>query len=472
VSRRTLLRAGAGAAALAVAWPLARRVALAAEEPPQRLIAAPGRWALVGSGQPETGVWAYGGTVPGPVIRAKQGTRLSVLAENRLDQPTTVHWHGIRLPNAMDGVPDLTQKPIAPGGAFAYAFDLPDAGTYWYHPHFRSAEQVGRGLAGALIVEEPAPPKVDRDLVWLIDDWRLTRDAAIADGFNDFHDMSHNGRIGNTVTLNGRVPETFAVRAGERLRLRLVNAANARIFGLEFAGHRPVVLTLDGQPVEPHEPEGGRVVLGPGMRVDLILDLAGRPGERFAINDMFYRGIEYKLLDLVYGPEAPLRERAPEPVAALERNTMPEPDLADAERHDVVFAGGMMGGMTGAMMGGRRMDMREMMRHGMAWAINGVAAGGHDMAPALTLKRGRTHVLAMTNGTAWHHPIHLHGHSFRVIARDGQPTRHREWQDTVLVAPRERVDIAFVADNPGDWMFHCHILEHQEGGMMSVFRVA
>ncbi|MGE5147314.1 MAG: multicopper oxidase family protein, partial [Candidatus Eiseniibacteriota bacterium] len=300
----------------------------------------------------------------------------------------------------------------------------------------------------------------------------LKRDASISGDFGNLHDAAHNGRIGNTVTLNGALAGQVAVRAGERLRLRLLNAANARIFGLEFAGHRPVVLTLDGQPVEPHEPEGGRVVLGPALRVDLILDCVGRSGARFAVNDLFYRGLEYKLLDLVYGPEPALRERAPGPVAALARNTMPEPDLAAAERHEVVFAGGMMGGMTGRMMGGQRMDMRTMMQHGMVWTINGVAAGGHDLAPALTLKRGRTHVLAMVNDTAWHHPIHLHGHSFRVVARNGQPTRYREWRDTVLVAPRERVDIAFVADNPGDWMFHCHILEHQEAGMMSVFRVA
>jgi FtsP/CotA-like multicopper oxidase with cupredoxin domain len=113
-----------------------------------------------------------------------------------------------------------------------------------------------------------------------------------------------------------------------------------------------------------------------------------------------------------------------------------------------------------------------MMRSGMAWAINGVVARGHVMEPLLTLRRGRSCVLAMHNDTAWHHPMHLHGHAFRVIARNGQPTRHLEWQDTVLMAPQERVDIAFVADNPGDWMFHCHILEHQAAGMMGVIRVA
>jgi FtsP/CotA-like multicopper oxidase with cupredoxin domain len=262
----------------------------------------------------------------------------------------------------------------------------------------------------------------------------------------------------------------FEVRAGERIRLRLINAANARIFALDFAGHAPRVVALDGQPVEPHAPAGGRLVLGPAMRVDVVIDMTGKPGERFAVNDTFYRGLEYRLLDLVYAAE-PLRDRPPEGPIALARNTMPEPDLKAAERHEVVFGGGMMGGMTAAMMDGHRASMREMMQHGMAWAINGIAAADHTPEPFLTLRRGSSHVLAMHNDTAWHHPMHLHGHAFRVISRDGEPTRYREWQDTVLLRPRERVEIAFVADNPGDWMFHCHILEHQAAGMMAVIRV-
>jgi FtsP/CotA-like multicopper oxidase with cupredoxin domain len=129
--------------------------------------------------------------------------------------------------------------------------------------------------------------------------------------------------------------------------------------------------------------------------------------------------------------------------------------------------------MISATVAGQIMDLREMMRHGMAWAINGVAvAGGHLHHPLLTLQQGRSYVLALRNDTAWHHPMHLHGHAFRVIARNGQATARREWQDTVLLGPRESADIAFVADNPGDWMFHCHILEHQEGGMMGTIRVA
>ncbi|ASY65688.1 Multicopper oxidase (plasmid) [Sinorhizobium sojae CCBAU 05684] len=276
----------------------------------------------------------------------------------------------------------------------------------------------------------------------------------------------------------------------ERIRLRLINAANARIFSLDFAGHEPIVIALDGQPVTPHAPDEGLVVLGPAMRVDLIIDMNGKTGSRASVTDQFYEGLEYKLVDLVYG-DTPLRERAPEWPIALPANALPEPDLKSSRRHEVVFTGGMMGemvaqdmsesmhgiGASGGMTGDSNSMMTGMMRmmnSSAAWFINGVAAdeASHDMRPALTLAKDKTHVIAMTNATAWHHPIHLHGHSFRVISRNGQPTRHREWQDTVLIAPREKVEVAFVADNPGDWMFHCHILEHHAGGMMAAFRVA
>ena len=466
VSRRAFMF---GATSLSMCAALAP-VSHAAGQVEFTLAARPGRAALAGPRYPETPVWSYNGSVPGPTLRVRQGDRIRVLVENGLGEETTIHWHGIRLPNAMDGVPHLTQKPIAPGETFLYEFDVPDAGTYWYHPHQRSYEQVGRGLAGALIVEEREPIEVDRDVTWLLDDWRLQSDASISEDFGNFHDVSHNGRLGNSVTINGRVPEAFGVRRGERLRLRLVNAANARIFGLEFRGHRPVVIAYDGQPVEPHAAPGGRVVIGPAMRVDLILDMAGRPGERFTVVDNFYQTQAYRLVNLVYDAE-PLRRHLPETPVALPPNTMPEPYIGSAERHDVTFGGGMMGGMMTAIMDGREVAMGEMMRQGIAWAVNGVAATGHVHEPLLTLERGRSCVLALDNDTAWHHPIHLHGHSFRVISRNGQPTRYREWQDTVMLDPRERAEIAFVADNPGDWMLHCHILEHQAAGMTGTIRV-
>lgn len=471
IRRREFLIAG-GAAALATALP---PVAGRASAQPQqrRLVAKATRVNITGAQYPDTSVWAYDGAIPGPEIRARQGERLRVEVENRLPQATTIHWHGVRVPNAMDGVPHLTQAPIEPEARFVYEFDAVDAGTFWYHPHERSFEQVGRGLYGALIIEEREAIAVDRDVTWVLGDWRLQPDAQLRDDFGSFFDISHNGRVGNTVTINGRVPDAFAVRSGERIRLRLINAANARIFGLDFRGHRSWIIALDGQPVEPHAPEGGRITLGPAMRADVILDCGGKPGERFQVVDDFYKSLAYRLVDLAYADAAPLRESPPETSIKLAPNPLTEPDLKSATRHGIEFAGGMMGGMAEVTYGGNRMSaMQLMMRHRMAWAVNGVVAQGHVHEPMITLDRGKSYVLDMVNDTAWHHPIHLHGHSFRVIARDGKATQHREWQDTVLMKPRERVEIAFVADNPGNWMIHCHVLEHQAGGMMGVIRVA
>jgi FtsP/CotA-like multicopper oxidase with cupredoxin domain len=475
INRRSLILGSTSfAAGAALSIPRGARSA-APQGPPKEfsLVAAPGRTSLVGPPHPDTDVWAYGNQVPGPEIRARQGEHIRVRVENQLPEKTTVHWHGVRVPNAMDGVPHLTQEPIGPGKSFVYEFDVPDAGTYWYHPHQHSTVQVGRGLCGALIVEEPRPIAVDRDLVWVLGDWRLLENAQISDDFDDRHDMAHNGRVGNTVTLNGKLPDSFAVRAGERVRLRLINAANARIFGLEFEGHHPMIIAYDGQAVTPHEPSGGRVVIGPAMRIDLVLDMVGKPGSRFMVTDRFYRGLEYRFVDLVYAAEL-LRERPLDAPMDLKPNALAEPDMRNAERQDVTFNGGMMGGMmmAGAGRGGGMMNMMEMMHSGKIWFINGVAATGHVHDPLLILKRGHSYVLALNNETAWHHPIHLHGHFFRVISRNGRPTQYREWHDTVLMAPREKVEIALVADNPGDWMFHCHILEHQAGGMMGVIRIS
>lgn len=442
-----------------------------------RLVARPARVPLVGSPHPDTDVWTYNGSVPGPIIRLRQGQRLRVEVTNRLSEETTIHWHGVRVPNAMDGVPHLTQKPIAPGETFTYEFAVPDAGTYWYHPHQRSHVQVERGLYGALIVDEPEPPAVDRDVEWILDDWRLERDASISADFDNFMDMSHAGRLGNTVTINGRIAETFAVAPGERIRLRLINAANARIFGLQFTGHAPQIIALDGQPVAPHAPEFDRLVLGPAQRADLILDCTGKPGERFTVLDTFYWRSRYKLVDLTYRTEEPLSRDAAGSVVRLPANPLSEPDLRATTRHEIVLGGGMMGGgmMRGGTMGGM---MGRGMMDGMTggngraiWTINGASATGHIHEPLLILERDKSYIFAIHNDTAFHHPMHLHGHVFRLLSRQGRPAPHREWLDTVLMAPNERIEIAFVADNPGDWMFHCHILEHQAAGMIGTVRV-
>ncbi len=456
--RRRFIQLAAGATASA----LLPRMA-AAQAAARRLRIAPATQSLVGEGNPATAVWAYDGTVPGPVLRYRQGERLRVEVENRLGVETTVHWHGIRLPNAMDGVPHLTQPPIAAnGGRFLYEFDLPDAGTYWYHPHLGSPEQVGRGLYGALVVEEREPPAVDRDVVWVLSDWRLDREARIAGDFMSFMDSSHAGRIGNTVTVNGAVRESFGVRTGERIRLRLINASNARIYGLTFEGHAPWLIAFDGQPVEPHRPPDGRVVLGPAQRADLVVDCNGTPGSRHRVVDEFYRQRAYRLLDLADSNDAAAGGQ-PRPAPRLAPYPFARPDVARAERHRIVFGGGMMGAMP---------NQRE--NRGMFWTVNGkpVAETDHRHDPLFTLARGRSYVLELANETAWHHPIHLHGHVFTVLTRNGSAAQHGESGDTVLIDPRSSADIAFVADNPGNWMLHCHILEHLASGMMATVRVA
>jgi FtsP/CotA-like multicopper oxidase with cupredoxin domain len=213
--------------------------------------------------------------------------------------------------------------------------------------------------------------------------------------------------------------------------------------------------------------------------------MTGKPGSAAAVRDTFYERLAYRLVSLAYSDEKPLRGQPLAPLVMLPRNTMPEPDLAAATRHAVTLTGGMMSGMGmrgggmmgGGMMGGGMMGggMMSGIMGGAMWAINGVAAVNDDvrhMQPIVTLTRGKSYILAIDNQTAWYHPMHLHGHSFRVITRNGNETRYRAWRDTVLMPPRERAEITFVADNPGDWMFHCHILDHQEGGMMTVIRVA
>lgn len=481
LSRRAFLRAGAGFVAATVSMKPVSAIATAGVE--YRIAPGIARARLTGESGPITDVWAYDGVIPGPEIRVRQGRPVRIAVRNLLAESTTVHWHGIRLPNSMDGVPGLTQPPIEPGETFVYEFTPPDAGTFWYHPHANGLQQLGRGLAGALIVEEAEPVRVDRDLLWVLSDWRLDAVGNIAPGFGNRMEAAMSGRVGNTVTLNGSVPRDQPVRAGERIRLRLVNTSLARIMALRFEGHKPVVIATDGQPCDPHEPDGGRLMLGPAMRLDVIIDMQGDPGSRHSIVDGFYDGLAYELTSLVYSSEPPLREQPVEAPLRLPSNPLPEPDPGNAERLGLALQGGMMSGMGGNMMGGGMMMQgmdgmsggRGGMMHGRAiWSINGTSmtGDGHaDMPPLVTLAEGGSHLVTMRNETAWWHPMHLHGFSFRVLKRNGAPVPHKQWADTVLLAPKDTAEIAFVADNPGDWMLHCHVTDHQTAGLMTVLRV-
>lgn len=435
-----------------------------------KLVASEGRQSLAGPGHPDTAIWGYDGKTPGPNLRFRQGDRLKVELVNRLPKPTTVHWHGLRVPNAMDGVPDVTQKPVEPGASFTYEFDLKDAGTYWYHSHVESFEQLARGLYGAIIVEEPSAYPVERDIVWVLGDFRLDREARIAADFKDLRDATHGGRLGNTVTINGATPETFAATSGERMRLRLINAANARIFALRFEGHAPTAIAFDGQPVDPHTLDLVRI--GPGQRVDLILDMTGRPGSRHRVIDDENPRAAYRLVDFVYDDETKTRREVPPP--RLPSNPIARPTLDDAQRRRLVFGGGAMDPAF------RRRQptndeierIRQDVRAGKIWSVNGLRHAEHaHHEPIFTFGRGATAVVELVNDTAWPHPIHFHGVVFDVLSRNGKAVERRELRDTVLLAPGETSEIAFVAETAGDWMIHCHILEHQESGMMAVMKV-
>lgn len=425
---------------------------------------------LVGPDQPATHVWSFNGTVPGAPIRIVHGDPLTVSLSNRLDVPTAVHWHGIRLPNAMDGVAGLTQPAVKPGEQFEYRFTPPDAGTYWYHSHVNAFEQVGRGLYGPLIIEEADPVRVDRDLVWMIDDWRLLQDASISDDFGNGHDKSHAGRIGNVPTVNGRFRDVVPVRSGERLRIRLINASNARNFALGFSDLTPHVIAVDGQPVEPYTATDP-VIVGAAGRVDLIVDMTGEPGSRSTVVDSFYRD-PFDLTAFVYEDSRPIRPAPPDWPMALAPSALPEPDLDKALTQSVVIEGGAMGGLQRAQLDGQWIGLREIAQQGYMWALNGTVAHKLDMPPLLDVKRGTSVKLSIENRTSFPHPMHLHGHHMKLLSIDGQSLSGSRWVDSPLIMPRQKVELAFVADNPGRWLFHCHALEHHAAGLGALVNVS
>ncbi len=472
-SRREFLRA-AGATLTMVALPSAMGQTASAK--PMVLRAGVTRQQLQASGT-QTEVWSFNGSVPGPILRYRQGDRVRIAVHNQsLPQSTTVHWHGLRVPNAMDGVPQVTQDPIPKGGSFNYEFDLEDSGTFWYHPHQASFEQVGRGLYGLFIVDEKKPIEVDRDIAWVLSDFKLGPGNQQVADFGRLKDFAGGGRLGNLLALNGKpagAARRMEVRSGERIRLRLLNASTARIFLLAFEGHAPRVISYDGQAVEPHELPRGLLVLGPGMRTDLILDCMGSAGQGFSVMDRRDRGAE--LARIVYSRQPALRSKPMAAPIAIAPNPLPEPDASKAIDHDIVFEGGLLGKPAIGLVDGKPLAMAEIMaKKGLSWTMNYQAEHehAHMHTPLLTVPRGEHVMLKMVNETEFEHPMHLHGHVFRVLKINDRPTRYREWRDTVMIGPNGSADVLFVADNPGEWMFHCHILEHAAGGMMGTIAVA
>ncbi len=470
ISRRTFLGAGAGVVGAAIIGP-SWHVAAAEDAPFLLLEPKPATAPLAGVGKPAVSVWGYQGTVPGPLIRVRRGERVRVRLKNGLEQPTTIHWHGIRINNAMDGVPGLTQDAVAPGGVFDYSFIAPDAGTYWYHSHDKTWEQVARGLYGLLIVEEDNKPKVDRDIPFAADDWRLNADGQIdEESFGSMFDWSHGGRMGNWLTINGLTDPVIPVRAGERLRLRLINTANARTMAFDFDRLSAHIIALDGQPVPPSSPGPDRVILAPAQRADVIIDIDGKPGEPIPVWEVSTRH-RLKSARFVLSDKPPVRQRRPDEPVILSPNALrAELKPGAAQQIELVMEGGAMGGLREGNIDGRILSIQELVERKQVWAFNGKV--GMQIQPLAAIPKGRTAVINMVNKTAFPHAMHLHGHHFRVIERNGKPVADAPWRDTELVERNEQVRIAFVADNPGKWLFHCHMLEHAAAGMITWIEVA
>jgi len=393
--------------------------------------------------------FAYNDQVPGPVWRIEKGDTLKINFKNELSQETTIHFHGIRVPNAMDGVPGVTQDPIEPGESFIYEFTPKDAGTYWFHPHVRSSEQIEKGLYGVIIVEDPEEPEYSQDKVWVIDDWRLNRDGTLDTRFNTGHDLMHDGRWGNLITVNGGMEESLVVQPGERIRLRLVNVSNGRVHELDFDNLEASVIAVDGMLAKESFNANG-FELAPGNRIDVdIIIPQDAAGQEFAISDKFILGRSNTLGVLKVEGESVSTPNFESP------NNPNIPDWSGGENlePDKIFDLNAISGM-GPL--------------GMAWTLNAKAYPNYD---PLTLKKGEFQTIEFNNKTARLHPMHLHGQFFKVISRNGKPVDEPYFRDTVLVHANETLAVGLVPLDEGEWANHCHILEHAEAGMMSIITV-
>jgi FtsP/CotA-like multicopper oxidase with cupredoxin domain len=391
--------------------------------------------------------WGYQGTVPGPLIVGHVGDTLVVHLINSLPEPTSIHWHGLRLPSAMDGT-DSVQPLVQPGDTFEYRFPLPDAGTFWYHSHANETVQIERGLYGALIVLGANEPAFDADRVMLLDDVKLDRAGRIAKAA--LFDR-HSGREGDTLLINGREQPDFEIVAGHVERWRIINAANARYIRLSLGGRPFRIIGTDGG-LRDSALEVTETLLTPGDRVELAVGPFDDEGAQLAIESLPYRRTamkrprRVKLGTLHVAPRQPSRATTLADELATIAPLVPDGAVEP----------------TRTIRLGARMTL-----HGHDWLINGETH--HRDAP---VKAGELQVWKIVNETGIDHPFHLHGFFFQVIAIDNARVRPTSWEDTVNVVAKQTVTIAFRPDNrPGEWMYHCHILEHHAVGMMGHFEV-
>jgi FtsP/CotA-like multicopper oxidase with cupredoxin domain len=432
--------------------PAAGIVEVALEARTAEIELAPGR---------RTALWTYNGQLPGPRIEARVGDTVRIRFTNSLPDATTIHWHGLRVPADMDGV-EVAQAPVAAGGQFTYEFVVPDAGTFWYHPHVRSDQQVERGLYGAFVVRGDHEPETTTDRTVVLDDLLVDADWRLST-FDEAQAML--GRQGNLLLANGRAHPIVPMERGGLHRFRFVNAANARYFRLALPGHTLHLVGSDGGLLAaPREVDD--VLLVPGQRADVLVVATGRAGERLEWLTLPYdRGHGTGDLPQAVLFQAKNGEEAPIATPTVPAAFAPITELPPAVVKRELTLEESMGGMTGHDMGGSGGTMMA-----TVFSINGHV---YPEGEALKARLGDVEEWSIVNTTEMDHPFHLHGFRFQVVSEDARPPAFTSWRDTVNVPALQTVILRFrLDDHPGTWMFHCHILEHAERGMMGELEVA
>ncbi len=402
---------------------------------------------------------------PPPVLYGKQGEVMHLPVRNALADYTAMHWHGLRIPNDMDGVPYLTQMPMAQGEVFPYTFTPPDAGTYWYHPHCMTMEQMAHGLTGVMVIAEAEDPGFDSEQVINLRDFRLDENDQFLPAFTR-RGAARSGTFGNVHTANWQNQPVYDHAAGGLVRLRVVNTDTTRIYKLHLQHGAARVIAWDGHPVAvdiPVPSAADPMLVGPGQRVDFAVAMPQNEGKVVELMAKFPGQPHQAIARLrAVGASAgrELRELQP-----LPPNPVARPDLANAELHEFVFGWTPEGGAPDNGFCG---SLGENF-----WSINrkpwpGDAAQG--VGPLATLEQGKSYVLRLRNESPNLHPIHLHGLVF-VPLKSNLRSLPPLLTDTMLLLKDEVVEIALVADNPGDWAFHCHVIEHQKTGLTGYIRV-
>jgi len=395
--------------------------------------------------------WTYDGGIPGPLIRARVGDRVIVHFTNDLPQPTTIHWHGVRVPIEMDGVPDISQPEMKRGETFTYDFVVRDAGLYWYHPHVMGAAQTGFGLYGPLLVEDPADGVgVADQLTIVLSDIGFDRHGAPDSPESGGPAGMVFGREGEYILANGRIMPTLRARSGAPQRWRIVNAAKSRFFLLDLDGQPFYVVGRDSGLQETPETMD-TLLITPGERADVIVAPTGRAGGtltlRAGLYNRGYGSVEYRVpvdvLTLAFSEEPTLPAAK---MPTLHRD-IAAPRIDGATRVDIVLT------LPPAGPDGRS-----------EFHVNGVPFWKARPFPA---KVGETQIWTVKNESKFAHPMHLHGFFFLPLDEKLQPIRPMAWRDTLNVPIDGTIRFVVAFDErPGMWMFHCHILDHADGGLM------